>query len=86
MTEAGPEIIDQVNQLMRAEFEIPREKLQPTSSLKEDLGLDSLDAVDMLVYLEERLGTKLDAERLAQVQTLGDVYLLAAASLSRGQA
>ncbi len=86
MSEPAPEIIEQVNELMRAEFEIPGEKLLPTSTLKGDLGLDSLDAVDLLVYLEESLGAKLEAEKLADVRTLGDVYVLAAASLSRAQA
>jgi acyl carrier protein len=76
-------IVEQVNNLMRTGFEIPEEKLVPTATLTGDLGLDSLDAVDMLVYIEETLGVKVEGERLASVKTLQDVYLLASESLSK---
>ncbi|HMN68165.1 MAG TPA: phosphopantetheine-binding protein [Bdellovibrionales bacterium] len=80
------DVIDQVNNLMRSGFEIPGEKLVPTATLAGDLGLDSLDAVDMLVYIEETLGVKLEGERLATVKTLQDVYLLAAESVHHSKA
>lgn len=83
MTTVTPEIIDQVNQLMRTGFEVPPEKLNPNSLLGPDLGLDSLDAVDMLVYLEERLDVKVEGERLISVKTLNDVYMLAAESVAK---
>ena len=75
------EIIQQVNQLMKTGFEIPEEKLIPSATLVGDLGLDSLDAVDMLVYIEETLGVKVEGERLASVKTLQDVYMLASDSM-----
>jgi len=78
MTQA--DIITQVNQLMMTGFELPAEKLVPDATLIGDLGLDSLDAVDMLVYIEETMGIKVEGERLASVKTLSDVYQLAAES------
>lgn len=75
------EVIDQVNQLMMSGFEIPAEKLVPGATLIQDLGLDSLDAVDMLVYIEETMGIKVEGERLASVKTLADVYVLASESM-----
>jgi acyl carrier protein len=80
------DVIQQVNELMRSGFEIPEEKLSPSATLAGDLGLDSLDAVDMLVYIEEKLGVKVEGERLASVKTLQDVYILAAESVSRAGA
>lgn len=77
-------IIEQVNTLMKTGFEIPQEKLVPGATLVGDLGLDSLDAVDMLVYIEETLGVKVEGERLATVKTLQDVYVLAQQSLVNG--
>ncbi len=79
------EVIQQVNNLMKTGFEIPEEKLVPTATLIGDLGLDSLDAVDMLVYIEETLGVKVEGERLTQVKTLQDVYVLAAESVPRSE-
>ena len=71
---SNPEIVTQVNALMQRGFELPAEKLVPSATLFDELGLDSLDAVDMLVHLEENLGIKVDAERLITVRTLQDVY------------
>lgn len=79
------DVISQVNNLMMSGFEIPQEKLVPTATLIGDLGLDSLDAVDMLVYIEENLGVKVEGEKLASVKTLQDVYNLAAESVPSGQ-
>lgn len=75
-------VIEQVNTLMKTGFEISEDKLVPTATLIGDLGLDSLDAVDMLVYIEETLGVKVEGERLATVKTLQDVYMLAQESLA----
>lgn len=72
------EIKEKVNALFTKGFEIPEEKLTPTASLYEDLGLDSLDAVDMLVHLEEAFAIKVDGERLMEVRTLQNVYDLVA--------
>ena len=70
------EIASRVNELLSTGFEIPKEKLVPTANLFADLGLDSLDAVDMLVYLEENLKIKVQGERLISVRTVEDVYVL----------
>ena len=70
------EIATRVNELLHNGFEIPREKLVPAANLFTDLGLDSLDAVDMLVYLEENLKIKVQGERLISVRTVEDVYVL----------
>ena len=44
------EIVLQVNELMHKGFEIPHDKLTPAATLFSDLGMDSLDAIDMLVH------------------------------------
>ena len=75
------QIVEKVNALMQSGFEILPEALVPEARLKEDLGLDSLDAVDMLVYLEESLGSRIEGERLMQVRTLADVYGLVETAL-----
>ncbi len=68
------QIVSQVNDLMHQGFEIPRDKLVPTATLFDDLGMDSLDAIDMLVHLEEKLNIKVEGERLKKVRTLTDIY------------
>ncbi len=54
-------------------FKIEENKITLESLLYEDLDIDSIDAVDLLVYLKEKTGKKPDAESFRNVRTLGDV-------------
>ncbi len=74
MSSSTAEVTEQVNTLMHEVFEIPRDKLHADAKLFDDLSLDSLDAVDMMVHLEDKIGFKVDAEKFRNVRQLGDVY------------
>jgi acyl carrier protein len=65
-----------VDDILNDRFEVPREKLVPTALLKDDLRLDSLDFVDMMVVLEEKIGGTIPDFNFASIQTLGDIYKL----------
>jgi len=69
------EIITLTNQVFEESFEIEKEKLQPQMNIFEDLGLDSLDVVDLVVALQKKFGVKIrDDERVRSIRTLGDIY------------
>jgi acyl carrier protein len=68
------EIIEHVNKTLQDEFEMPAQKLQPDKRLREDLELDSLDAVDMIVALEQAMKIRVDEEQAKQIRTVGDIY------------
>ncbi len=71
------QVRQRVTQIMAEEFELEPELLQPDATLYEDLGLDSLDAVDMVVALEKAFGMKMtDEEAVRAVRTLGDLFEL----------
>jgi len=55
----------------------PGVSLQATTSLRGDLGIDSLLAVELASALETALGSRLDAKALAQCETVGDLEELA---------
>ena len=68
------EIVKQTNEALKKEFEFKDEQLVPTSKLKDDLGLDSLDAVDMVVVLEQKFGVTLrQGYDLRTIVTLNDL-------------
>jgi acyl carrier protein len=67
-------IVEQVNRTLTDEFEIPPGKLSPDQRLREDLDLDSLDAVDMIVALEQRFKIRVDEEQAKLIRTVGDIY------------
>ena len=69
------EIIKQTNEALKKEFEFKDDQLVPTASLRDDLCLDSLDAVDMVVVLEQRFGVTLrQGYDLRTIVTLDDLY------------
>ena len=70
------EIVAKINDVLSTGFELDSALLKPEARLKEDLQLDSLDAVDMLVYLEENFKIQVEGERLTEIKVLGDVYKL----------
>lgn len=69
------DIVRIVNESFATEFEIEEDKLVPEASIKDDLGLDSLDIVDMIIVLEQAFAFKLpDRSAVATITTLGDLY------------
>ena len=51
-------------------MEIEEEKIAPEAQLKEDLGIDSRDFVDIVVIVEKKFGFKIKPEEMASVKTL----------------
>ncbi len=67
-------IIETINTMMVEEFEIDAQLLKPDALLYEDLGLDSLDAVDLIVMVDKELGVRIEEEEARSIRTLEDVY------------
>ena len=68
------EIETAVNEIFVREFELEATEVAPQSQLREDLQLDSLDAVDMVVALEKRFKIRIPEDQARAVRTVGDVY------------
>ncbi|MBL7137678.1 MAG: acyl carrier protein [Bacteroidales bacterium] len=68
------EIITKINQLLIEEIEIDEEQIRHEADLKKDLGIDSLDFVDLFVIIENHFGFKMKAEEMTDVKTLQDFY------------
>ena len=69
------EIIDTINRVFEESFEIEKEKLQPQAHIFTDLGLESLDIVDLIVALQKSFGVNIrNEESVRNIRTLGDVY------------
>jgi acyl carrier protein len=69
------EIIDTTNKVFEESFEIERERLVPGAQIFTDLGLDSLDIVDLIVALQNAFGVKIrNEEKVREIRTLNDIY------------
>ena len=52
---------------------IDEDKIKLSASLESDLGLDSLDAVELGLALEEEFGITIDEDKLASFKTVEDI-------------
>ncbi len=69
------QIIKMVNEVFEESFEIDSVRLKPETKVFEELGLDSLDVVDLVVALQKKFKVQIrDDERVRQIRTLGDIY------------
>jgi long-chain acyl-CoA synthetase len=59
-------------------------RLRPDSNLELDLGLDSMQRVELLVALEQELGGNVEESRLAEVYTVRDLVELVRQSAASG--
>ncbi len=63
------EIEEKVKNFLVEELEIDEDKIYPEAKLKEDMGIDSLDFVDIVVIVEKNFGFKIKAEEMVGVDT-----------------
>ncbi len=69
------EIVAKVNEVFIESFEIEKNRLKPEMQIFEDLGLDSLDIVDLVVALQKKFQVQIrDDERVRKIRSLGDIY------------
>ncbi|MBO8134277.1 MULTISPECIES: acyl carrier protein [Dickeya] len=67
------EIYNEIKTLLVKLFELDEDDITLESRLYEDLELDSIDAVDMVVHLQKRIGRKISPETFKSVRTVQDV-------------
>lgn len=67
-------IVSKVNEFLVDEFEIEEKQLTPEALLKDDLGIESLDFVDIAVIVEKEFGVKVVGEEVTDVRTVDDLY------------
>lgn len=64
------EIEKKVKAFLIEDLEIEEENIAPEAKLKDDLGIDSLDFVDIVVIVEKNFGFKIKPEEMQGIVTL----------------
>ncbi len=65
---------NEINQILVDEFELEMDDLKPEADLYEGLGLDSLDAVDMVIAFEKAFTIKIGKDTgVLTIKTLGQL-------------
>ncbi len=62
-----------LREILVEEFECEEEAILPSAHVVEDLGLDSIDAVDMMIIFQEKAGKKLEKDAFKSIQTVQDI-------------
>jgi acyl carrier protein len=69
------QVIVAANKALATEFELDENLLTPETSFREDLGLDSLDAVDMVIVLEKTFQIKIGRDpAIMNIRTVDDMH------------
>lgn len=77
------QIYDKLVQKMTELFDIDPSKIKPESRF-EELELTSLDAIDLVIELQQMTGRKVKEAGLRQVRTVDDLVSAVAAHLAEG--
>jgi len=67
-------IIGKINDFLIDEFEVDADTITPDANLKDTLGLDSLDYVDLVVTVESNFGVKLGEADFVGIATFQHFY------------
>lgn len=71
---ASAQVVKMVNEVFIESFEIEPAALLPEANIFIDLGLDSLDIVDLVVALQKKFKVQIRSdERVRNIRTLGDI-------------
>ena len=68
------DIIKTINNFLIEELEIDENLIQEDALLKEKLGIDSLDFVDIVVIVDREFGIRIKNEEMKEIKTLGQFY------------
>ena len=65
-------LLDDVRAVIVEQLGVKPEEVKPTASFKDDLGADSLDAVEFIMALEEKFGIEIPDEDAEKMETVND--------------
>ena len=67
------QVFEKVKAVILEELDVNEAKVTMDAKLKEDLGADSIDAVQIIMALEDEFDIKLEDDNLEKISTVGDV-------------
>jgi acyl carrier protein len=71
------EILSRLRDILVENFEIEAQSVTLEAHLYQDLGLDSIDAVDLAIKVQQLTGKRIKPEEFKHVRTVGDVVTTA---------
>ncbi len=66
-------MFEKLRKLIALQLKIPEDKITMESKIKDDLGADSVDILQLLMTLEDEHGIEIPDEKLVRFNTVGDI-------------
>ncbi|MCR5706577.1 MAG: acyl carrier protein [Acholeplasmatales bacterium] len=66
-------IFDKVKEIIVNELSVEADKVTPEANLKEDLGADSIDAVEVIMSLEDEFNVSISDDAAQNIKTVQDL-------------
>lgn len=85
-TPSREEVLERIVEILSDSFEIEKSKIQPESTLYEELDLDSIDAIDIFTQLRELTGRRPDPADARNVRTVEELIDFVIAEIGKTNA
>ncbi|MFN7702584.1 MAG: acyl carrier protein [Deltaproteobacteria bacterium] len=85
-TPSREEVLERIVEILSDSFEIEKSKIQPESTLYEELDLDSIDAIDIFTQLREVTGRRPDPAEARNVRTVAELIDFVFAEIAKTNA
>lgn len=66
-------IFDEVKEILAEQLNVDINKIDSVSNLADDLGADSLDAIDIVMTIEDRYSIEVPDEVIENMETVDDI-------------
>ena len=66
-------VLEKITAILSSQFDIEESEITAETNIRDDLGADSLDLVDMLMSLEDEFDVEIPDDEIEKLATVGDV-------------
>jgi len=66
-------IFDEVREILTEQLDVDKDSIEMNSKLAEDLGADSLDAIDIVMTIEDQYAIEVPDENIENMKTVEDI-------------
>jgi acyl carrier protein len=66
-------VFEKIKAMIVEDLNVPEEKVTLEARLAEDLGADSIDAVELIMNIEEAFNIEVSDEQAQSIKTVGDL-------------
>ncbi len=66
-------IFERIKEMIVEELNVPAGKITMEAKLSEDLGADSIDAVELIMNIEDEFSIQVSDEEAQNIKTVGDL-------------